>query len=617
MWIHNKSGKKYVGSSLNLGRRLGSYFNKSSLIKSKTMRICRSLLKYGYSEFTLVILEYVNGQPLSELIARENFYIQKYNPQLNVLKVAGIPPIPVYTAQMRRRLSKNHKSSQTVLVIDFFLNKTFNFHSINEASRKLGIFAPIISNYINMQKYWGYLNLKINDRYAIFPIGKPLQQSFLHSKLSKKVIVIDTINGNKQTSYPSLGAFARTIRRSRSIVARFISRNLASGLYTNSTKLPKLFLSRYFILLPTEENSRLIKGSDSFYLNPLIKVTNLNTGNTTNYFSITQAANALAISRKYLLEYLFLTGENKPILGKYIITYIGKYNKYQLINPKKFPLRGNPYTIEITNIDSSEKLVFSSLAEAARNLGVRFISLKSNLNGKRSKFFKGKYIIHKISSSGSVISKDYLVGDNLSATVGKQVEVKNTVTNEIHLFSSIKDAAKFIGCDVSHAAKWAKGKYIKPIKDKFTVNLIAAPNEQSSGAGGGYALLERTTNKPKLNQVEVTNLETKEVKIYPFVKDAAEAIGCDPSNLGKHLKGKFKTMKGKYVCKYVGLEIRSNVPTGVEITNIETNKVDIFPTLSSAAKYLGNSSASALSAYFRDKRTKPFKGKYLLRKIES
>lgn len=137
------------------------------------MRICRSLLKYGYSEFTLVILEYVKGQPLSELIARENFYIQKYNPQLNVLKVAGIPPMPVYTAQMRRRLSKNHKSSQTVLVTDFFraslakhvsypnpcqgshtkLNKTFNFHSINEASRKLGIFAPIISNYINMQKY--------------------------------------------------------------------------------------------------------------------------------------------------------------------------------------------------------------------------------------------------------------------------------------------------------------------------------------------------------------------------------------------------------------------------------------------------------------------------------
>lgn len=104
----------------------------------------------------------------------------------------------------------------------------------------------------------------------------------------------------------------------------------------NSTKLPKLFLSRYFIL---PQNSRLINGYDSFYLNPQIKVTNLETGITTNYFSISQAANALAISRKFLLEHLFLTGptfgENKPLYGKFIITYIGKYDKFQLINPKK------------------------------------------------------------------------------------------------------------------------------------------------------------------------------------------------------------------------------------------------------------------------------------------
>ncbi|KAF3919857.1 hypothetical protein ABW21_db0203839 [Orbilia brochopaga] len=141
------------------------------------------------------------------------------------------------------------------------------------------------------------------------------------------------------------------------------------------------------------------------------------------------------------------------MLGKYIINYIGKYNKFQLINPKKSLLRGNHSTIEVTYIDTSEKLVFPSLIEAARNLGVRLTSLKFHLNGKRSKFFKGKYIIRRISASGLVISKDYLVGDNLLATAGKQVEVKNTVTNEIHFFSSIKDAAKFIGCDTSYAAK--------------------------------------------------------------------------------------------------------------------------------------------------------------------
>ena len=66
------------------------------------------------------------------------------------------------------------------------------------------------------------------------------------------------------------------------------------------TKQPKLFLSRYLIFKPVEENSGLNKGFDSFNLNQL-KVTNLETGITTNYLTISQAANALAISRKYLL----------------------------------------------------------------------------------------------------------------------------------------------------------------------------------------------------------------------------------------------------------------------------------------------------------------------------
>src|SRR5690606_13230365 len=108
--------------------------------------------------------------------------------------------------------------------------------------------------------------------------------------------------------------------KSTSIVASFFRRNLASTVYANLTKQHKLFLSRYFIFKPAEKNSGLIKGFDSFDLNQL-KVTNLETGITTNYLTISQAANDLAISRKYLLEHLFLTGgENKAMFGKYIIT---------------------------------------------------------------------------------------------------------------------------------------------------------------------------------------------------------------------------------------------------------------------------------------------------------
>lgn len=50
------------------------------------MIIYKALVKYGYSEFKLEILEYCT---LENLIEREQFYIDKYNPEYNILKVVG------------------------------------------------------------------------------------------------------------------------------------------------------------------------------------------------------------------------------------------------------------------------------------------------------------------------------------------------------------------------------------------------------------------------------------------------------------------------------------------------------------------------------------------------
>ena len=50
------------------------------------MLIHKALLKYGYSAFTLEILEYCNIVDLTE---REQFYIEKLNPNYYTLKIAG------------------------------------------------------------------------------------------------------------------------------------------------------------------------------------------------------------------------------------------------------------------------------------------------------------------------------------------------------------------------------------------------------------------------------------------------------------------------------------------------------------------------------------------------
>jgi uncharacterized protein YbcV (DUF1398 family) len=53
-WVNNLNGKIYVGSGLNLTKRLKSYYNEKKLLKNPRP-IHRPLLKYGHNNFTLEI----------------------------------------------------------------------------------------------------------------------------------------------------------------------------------------------------------------------------------------------------------------------------------------------------------------------------------------------------------------------------------------------------------------------------------------------------------------------------------------------------------------------------------------------------------------------------------
>jgi len=56
-WVNNLNKKTYVGSGVNLAKRLGSYYNESEL-KRNSRPIKDALIKYGHKNFTLEILEY-------------------------------------------------------------------------------------------------------------------------------------------------------------------------------------------------------------------------------------------------------------------------------------------------------------------------------------------------------------------------------------------------------------------------------------------------------------------------------------------------------------------------------------------------------------------------------
>nr|QDG01257.1 GIY-YIG endonuclease [Scytalidium sp.] len=86
-WVHNQSGTRYVGSSVNLGKRFSDYYNLNHLMKNN-MPIYKALLKYGHFNFSLEILEYCH---IDSVIDREQYFIDLLKPRYNVLKIAGSP----------------------------------------------------------------------------------------------------------------------------------------------------------------------------------------------------------------------------------------------------------------------------------------------------------------------------------------------------------------------------------------------------------------------------------------------------------------------------------------------------------------------------------------------
>ena len=83
--VNNINGNIYIGSSINLANRMTSYLNNNFLISKQNinMPIVKALLKYDQSNFSVLILEYVN--PIN-LTNRETDYITSLMPYYNVLK---------------------------------------------------------------------------------------------------------------------------------------------------------------------------------------------------------------------------------------------------------------------------------------------------------------------------------------------------------------------------------------------------------------------------------------------------------------------------------------------------------------------------------------------------
>lgn len=155
MWVNSVNGKRYVGSSSDLQKRFSAYYSVAYLTKYNTTMIHRALLKYGYSAFSLHILEYCSP---NDLIPREQYYIDLYKPEYNILKVAGSSKGLIVTEEWKQKNAKNQPKAIKIIVTDLVTNISTIYDSMGQAAKAIGIHESSIHKYFSRNQIRPYKN---------------------------------------------------------------------------------------------------------------------------------------------------------------------------------------------------------------------------------------------------------------------------------------------------------------------------------------------------------------------------------------------------------------------------------------------------------------------------
>lgn len=159
LWTNKLNGNNYVGSSINLSVRFYTYYSLRYLAKSNRP-LERALLKYGFSNFSLDILEYCNPE---DAVKREQYYLDLLKPKYNIVKLAASTLGYKHTEESLKKMRDFILSDEVlakkrlatinatearktkVLVINTETKETKIYVSITEASKALGVSKAAVS----------------------------------------------------------------------------------------------------------------------------------------------------------------------------------------------------------------------------------------------------------------------------------------------------------------------------------------------------------------------------------------------------------------------------------------------------------------------------------------
>ena len=185
------------------------------------MVINKALIKHGYSNFKLEILEYCDPK---DTASREQFFMGYLNPEYNVLKVAYSSLGYEHSKEALVKISKNldYLNSQKVIkvkVTNTETNLSEEYTSITETAKMLNSNKSTITKYIkNSLLFNGIYKLE-----ADIP-NSNYDSNYINHPNAIKIEVTD-LDLNTITTYTSVSAAARSLDIGHNTISNYFKRN--------------------------------------------------------------------------------------------------------------------------------------------------------------------------------------------------------------------------------------------------------------------------------------------------------------------------------------------------------------------------------------------------------
>jgi hypothetical protein len=241
MWTNKLNNKKYVGSSIDLKRRLLEYYNVNRMLNEKSMAINVALLKHGYTNFSLTILEFCEKD---SLMSREKHFFEIHSPEYNLLKTpispsrgsgwthseATIENMRIAASKTFKspefltKLSKGQPSGIEVEVTDLETNSISTYHAIKAAARALDIDKRYIEHYIYYKQDKPVLaryTFKLNSDHT------STSTNIMNEKVQKtsKKVEVTNVDTKEVIIYSSITAAARALGYRQASISLYLKDN--------------------------------------------------------------------------------------------------------------------------------------------------------------------------------------------------------------------------------------------------------------------------------------------------------------------------------------------------------------------------------------------------------